>query len=585
MSEDGGKEFYDDYWSRTEDQRIYGPMARHTRRLIRSILSGLYFRSVADIGCGEGTLLRSLFGDRNDLRKVGTDLSPLAVEMAAGKNPDIEFMTLDLVQETLPEQFDLVICSEVIEHIPDDQAAILNLAKMTGKYLVITTLGGRMRRHEPDIGHLRNYDPEALKTAVAEAGLKPVRMYQWGWPFFSPLYRNLQAAMGHKAHEATTGSFSVLQKLLSHLLYIAFLLNRRQRGDQLVLLAEREQPAPSLPELGDEPSVSIVIPVRNEEPFMEQCIASLRKLEYPKEKVEVIFADGQSTDRTVEIARQAGFTVVDNPGLKISSGRNVGFAASKGDIVAFTDADCIFDPQWLRKAVGRFVESDAGGLSGPTRVPEDQDSFGKGVGIVFELASMLGTTVHFDSVDESYETDDLPGCNCFYRREVLNSVMPTNSAIFSNEDVEMNASIKRLGYKLLMTPDVEVFHYKRSSPVRFWKQMHTFAIGRMQLGKRDRSFLKAGHWIAGLGLPIAAILVLVAGLLNWQVWAWAAATALVGLALPACYGVLKYSPMVGAYVVLALVMLVTGWVSGFLKQLLIPTEHKQTTAEGRKGSG
>ena len=185
MTDNDGKDFYDDYWSRTEDQRVYGPMARHTRRLIRSILSGLYYRSVVDIGCGEGTLLRNLFGDRNDMRKVGTDLSPLAVDMASRKNPGIEFKTLDLVNDALPERFDLVICSEVIEHIPDDQAAIRNLAEMTGKYLVITTLGGSMRRHEPDIGHLRNYDPEALKAAVSDAGLKPLRFFQWGWPFFS----------------------------------------------------------------------------------------------------------------------------------------------------------------------------------------------------------------------------------------------------------------------------------------------------------------------------------------------------------------------------------------------------------------
>ena len=584
MTDDGGKDFYDDYWSRTEDQRIYGPMARHTRRLIRSILNGLYYRSVVDVGCGEGTLLRNLFGDRNDLRKVGTDLSPLAVEMAAGKNPGIEFKALDLVNDALSERFDLVICSEVIEHIDEDYAAIRNLAQMTGKYLVITTLGGRMRRHEPDIGHLRNYDPESLKTAVSKAGLKPVRLFQWGWPFFSPLYRDLQASMGHKAHEVTTGSFSLTQKLLSWILFLLFLLNRRYKGDQLVLLAEREQPAPLLSPLDDDPFVSVVIPVRNEEAFMQQCMNSLQQLDYPPDRMEVIFADGRSTDRTVEMARQAGFTVVDNPGLKISSGRNVGFAASKGDIVAFTDADCIFDPQWLRKATRYFRESGIGGLSGPTRVPPDQDAFGKAVGITFDLARMVGTTVHFDNVAAAYEADDLPGCNCFYRRETLDAVMPTNSAIFSNEDVEMNASIRRIGFKLLMTPDVEVFHYKRSSPMRFCKQMHTFAIGRLQLGMRDSSYLRPGHWVAGIGIPIAALLILVAGSLHWEIWAWAVFMMLLPVGALACYGTGKHSRAVGAKVVTALLMLVMGWVSGFLRQMIFPMKQVSPDDQRNKDS-
>jgi cellulose synthase/poly-beta-1,6-N-acetylglucosamine synthase-like glycosyltransferase len=319
-----------------------------------------------------------------------------------------------------------------------------------------------------------------------------------------------------------------------------------------------------------EPLVSIVIPVRNEEEFMEQCIRSLNELDYPKDKLEIIFADGRSTDRTKEIAIAHGCTVVDNPGLKISAGRNEGFAASHGQIVAFTDADCVFPAQWIRNAVKYFNSTAAGGVSGPTPLPENQDAFGQSVGIVFDLAGMAGGTVHLRAVNEPVFVDDLPGCNCFYRREALATVMPTNTNLYSNEDVEMNAALRRNGVKLLMTPDVSVCHYKRSSPKRFWKQMHTFAIGRLQLGKREPSLLKPSHWFIGAGLPICLLSFVAAGFFAPAIWV----AGLVALAMFAVliflYCGFKFSFKVSANLLLALALFLTAWPLGFLRELFCP---------------
>ena len=323
-----------------------------------------------------------------------------------------------------------------------------------------------------------------------------------------------------------------------------------------------------LPPLSETPRISIVIPVRNEELFMEQCIRGLKGLDYPPDRFEVIFADGRSTDRTAEIARLHGYRVVDNPGLKISAGRNEGFAASKGEIVVFTDADCIFDPQWLRKAVGYFrSRPDVGGLSGPTPVPDDQNAFGKAVGIVFDLAGMAGGTVHRSSHDEAGIVDDLPGCNCFYRREALLTVMPTNTSLFSNEDVEMNAALRRNGVKLLMTPDVSVCHYKRSSPKRFWKQMHTFAIGRLQLGRREPSFLKPSHWFIGAALPVCFLAFVAAGFFVPAVWAAGLFALAAVAALIFLYYGFKFSFKISANLLLALALFLTAWPLGFLREL------------------
>ena len=564
-------EFYDAYWGEAADQRTRGPMARHVRRLIGRALEGLHFRTVLDAGCGEGTLLSRLFRDRDDVTLTGTDISPLSIRIAAEKNPGVTFEQLDLAGRALDKTYDLVICSEVIEHIEDDEAAIHNLVRMTGRYLVVTTLGGCMRRHEEAIGHLRCYDPDELTRMLAGLGMKPLKVTRWGWPFFSPLYRNLLSALTSRSRAVTTGEFSRSQRVAAELIYRAFMLNSSRCGDQIVVLAEREQPQPVLTALEDTPNVSIVIPVRNEERFMPSCLEQLKGVDYPEECLEVIFADGKSTDRTVVLAREAGHTVVDNPGLKISAGRNAGFDSSNGAVVAFTDADCLFEPGWVRKAVAHLRDGSVAGVGGPTRVPADQNAFGMAVGAVFGLAGGLGTTVHHDSLAAPRDVDDLPGCNCFYRREALAAVMPTNSALYSNEDVEMNANIVREGYRLVMAPDVVVEHYKRPSVRGFWKQMHTFAIGRAQLGKRDRTFLKPGHLLVGFGVPLAAV--------TWVLWSAINAFVLcLGLGVLLAWGVgvfflgcARGSVVVGLHAVGACALGLTAWVSGFLREMLFPS--------------
>ena len=102
------------------------------------------------------------------------------------------------------------------------------------------------------------------------------------------------------------------------------------------------------------PHISVIIPTLNAQSTLEGCLLSLEKQRYP-ETVEVIVADGGSTDATLDIASRHGCVVVDNPGKTGEAGKAAGLKAASGDVVALIDSDNILpDDDWLERMVEPF---------------------------------------------------------------------------------------------------------------------------------------------------------------------------------------------------------------------------------------
>jgi SAM-dependent methyltransferase len=226
---------YDEGWhSKWDDMKTYGPFSRHLRRVIKEMIRPLEFSSVLDVGCGQGSLLAELKLEFPHIEPHGVDISRSAIELARQRLPDGQFAVLDISRETLNEKSDLVICSEVLEHIRDDDTALRNLRKMVGKHLVISTPQGRMRGFEREVGHVRNYARGELVDKIEKTGFAVISVVEWGFPFYSPLYRDFLELTRSKG---TTGEFGPLRKLLASFIYLLFMLNSSKRGDEIFVLA------------------------------------------------------------------------------------------------------------------------------------------------------------------------------------------------------------------------------------------------------------------------------------------------------------------------------------------------------------
>ncbi len=222
---------YDDLWTTSYgDMQEVGPVHRHMRRLLGRMVDGLDFRSALDVGCGAGHN-RPLLAAAD--RVVGVDVSERALEQARRRAPG-EYRLLDIQERALPESFDLVFSSLLLEHLPDDRAALRNMRAMCDGWLVVSTMAGpfeRYRAWDEQVGHVRNYARGELEDRLGESGFEVVRTVYWGFPFYSPVARLAQNRAKPSARLGAAG------RLLAAVLYRLYFLNSGSRGDLLLALA------------------------------------------------------------------------------------------------------------------------------------------------------------------------------------------------------------------------------------------------------------------------------------------------------------------------------------------------------------
>jgi glycosyltransferase involved in cell wall biosynthesis len=105
------------------------------------------------------------------------------------------------------------------------------------------------------------------------------------------------------------------------------------------------------------PSISVIIPTLNAASVLRLCLDSIASQDYPREKVEIVVADGGSKDSTLDIAHEFGCIIVPNPLVTAEGGKAVGVKSAKNDILAFIDSDNILpDRDWMRRMVEPFSD-------------------------------------------------------------------------------------------------------------------------------------------------------------------------------------------------------------------------------------
>lgn len=230
--------------------------------------------------------------------------------------------------------------------------------------------------------------------------------------------------------------------------------------------------APLPPRLERTPKVSVVVCAYNAERTMDACLASLRGLSYPD--YEVVVVNDGSTDRTLAISEQhkaayeadptaPRFVLISQPNKGLSVARNVGAEAATGEIVAYTDSDCVPDPDWLSFLVYRFVRSGFVAVGGPNFPPPEPSL------VPAAVAVSPGGPMHVLLNDEVAE--HIPGCNMAFTKRAIAEIggfEPIFAA--AGDDVDFCWRLQNRGYAIGFSAAATVWHYRRNTVKAYVKQ-------------------------------------------------------------------------------------------------------------------
>ena len=246
----------------------------------------------------------------------------------------------------------------------------------------------------------------------------------------------------------------------------AFGLVDRERRPKKAFRAVQRQYADDLPALPQYPKVSVIVCAYNAETTIDACLASLTGLRYPA--YEVIVVDDGSTDRTGKWAdAYEGVHVIHQENRGLSAARNVGLAASTGEIIAYTDSDCVADPDWLHYLVGTFLNAGVRVVGGPN-LPPPEDSR-----VAACVAASPGGPLHVLLDDE--EAEHIPGCNMAFRREALEEIGgfdPIYRA--AGDDVDVCWRLQARGDRIGFSPAAVVWHFRRNTVGAYVKQQRGY---------------------------------------------------------------------------------------------------------------
>ncbi len=238
------RELYDRFWQDCGDFARYNPGARHRRRRLGALVDTLSFRSVLDVGCGNAeTLLWLRSRVASDVSFSGADLSPKTVQRNASRHPFARFFVLDVEQESLDDRFDLILCSEVIEHLEHQPEAIGNLARMVspGGHLVLTCPTGRIHETERYFGHVTHPSRSGLRNLIVNAGLEIVSLENWGFPLYAALKYVTNVRPKWSLRNFGSSDYNSLAKALCQALYVIQFANLSTSpwGVQMFALARK----------------------------------------------------------------------------------------------------------------------------------------------------------------------------------------------------------------------------------------------------------------------------------------------------------------------------------------------------------
>lgn len=235
--------------------------------------------------------------------------------------------------------------------------------------------------------------------------------------------------------------------------------------------------------------LTIIIPCRNEEKYIERCLNSLIELDFPKDELEIIVCDGKSTDRTVEIVETFAnkypyIKLLNNEKQIAPSAMNIGIKASQGKFITRVDGHSEVFPDFIIKSLAELEKNPSLGCVGGFLINEYEDNISKVISYAMSSSFGVGSAYFRTGEKDGYVDTVAFGT---YRKEVFDKIGLFDEELVRNQDDELNFRVIKAGYKIFLKRDINAKYYVRASFKKLFKQYFQYGYWKVYVNKKHSS--------------------------------------------------------------------------------------------------
>lgn len=275
----------------------------------------------------------------------------------------------------------------------------------------------------------------------------------------------------------------------------------------------------------DQPIISFLIPVLNEEKTIKKCLDSILEIDYPQDKKEILLALGNSSDKTNEIIHKYKskypklIKTFENPTGNTAIGRNICIEHSTGEYLMNYSGHVIAKKNLLTVLIGKHKASSEKVVSvGCANVSPGKQNFTAETASAIFASFIGGKNVFVQNAEFAEEryTDHISFA--LYKKEPVVNAGMFDPEFWCGQDAELDLRLIKEGYNILFTPETKVYHFKRSTLRALFKQMYRYGIARAKMSKKHKKTLKPFHLIGTIFIFAIIIVILLTLLQLIPLW-------------------------------------------------------------------
>jgi glycosyltransferase involved in cell wall biosynthesis len=295
--------------------------------------------------------------------------------------------------------------------------------------------------------------------------------------------------------------------------------------------------------LSQRPTISIVLPCRNEERYIGACLESILSTTYPLDRIELLVVDGVSEDRTRDIVadfarRHSAIRLLENRRRITPAALNTGIRAATGEIIMRMDAHVVYPVNYIPRLVEALLSSDADNVGGIiVTLPADRSTMARAIAVGLSHPFGVGNAYFRIGVGAPRWVDSVPfGC---FRREVFDRIGLFDEDLIRNQDDEFNLRLIKYGGRILLLPDVVSYYFARRSLSDLTRMYYQYGYYKPLVAKKVDGVMTVRQLVPGIFVLTLASTTLLAPILPLLPVALAVAGAYVATLLGCTIGAVR----------------------------------------------